>query len=48
MACGAQGMVDANVQWRAWQRGEQERQGGGGLGQVIEADTGQDRVEHWV
>ena len=25
-------MVDAKVQWMAWQSGEQERQGGGGLG----------------
>ena len=41
-------MVDAEVEWRAWHSGEQEIQGGGGLGQVIEADNGQDRVGHWV
>ena len=41
-------MVDDEVQWRAWQSGEQERQGGGGLGQVIEADKSYGSVGHWV
>ena len=41
-------MADAKIQWRAWQSGEQEKQGGGGLGQVIEARTGQDRVGHCI
>ena len=33
-------MVDVEVQYRAWQSGEQERKGGGGLGQAIEAGKG--------
>ena len=33
-------MVDAEAQGRAWQSGEQERQGGEGLGQVIKAGWG--------
>ena len=41
-------MVDAEIQWRVWQSGEQERQGGGWMGQVIEAGKGQDRVGYWV
>ena len=48
MAYGAQGMADAKIQCRAWHKGEQERQGGGGLGQVIDADMGQDRLGHCV
>ena len=41
-------MVDAKSQWRAWHSGEQGRQDGGGLGQVIEVDNGQDSARHWA